>query len=221
MPSRARSVHNDTSESSTVSENGSTARVARRRLSARDLALIASFAALIVVLGIPGAIDPVGSGVPITLQSLGVMLAGSLLGARRGAAAVTVVVALCAIGLPVLAGGRGGLGVFASATVGFLFGYIAGAAVIGYIVARRSASPSKAVWGTSFGILFGGIVVIHALGIPGMMWRANLSFAQAFAADLVFVPGDLAKALVAIFVTLAVQRAFPELLPARGARRAS
>ncbi|MBO3187834.1 biotin transporter BioY, partial [Dermatophilus congolensis] len=80
-----------------------------RGFSARDLSLVASFAALIWVLGVPGAIDPVGSGVPITLQTLGVMLAGAVLGARRGAAASLVVIALCAIGLPVLAGGRGGL----------------------------------------------------------------------------------------------------------------
>lgn len=79
-----------------------------RGFSARDLSLVASFAALIWVLGVPGAIDPVGSGVPITLQTLGVMLAGAVLGARRGAAASLVVIALCAIGLPVLAGGRGG-----------------------------------------------------------------------------------------------------------------
>lgn len=224
MPSRARSVHNDTPSSAAsdqdVSRNPQN-RAPRRRMGARDLALVASFAALIVVLGIPGAIDPVGSGVPITLQSLGVMLAGSLLGARRGAAAVAVVVVLCAVGLPVLAGGRGGLGVFASPTVGFLFGYIAGAAVIGWIVARRSPIASKAVWVTSLGILVGGIGVIHALGIPGMMWRAKLSLAQAFAADVVFMPGDLVKAVVAIVVTLAVHRAFPELLPARGGRRAS
>ena len=220
MPTRSRSVHNDTLPSESAVRSGRTPG-RRRRMGARDLALVASFAALIVVLGIPGAIDPIGSGVPITLQSLGVMLAGSLLGARRGAAAVTVVVALCAIGLPVLAGGRGGLGVFASPTVGFLFGYIAGAAVIGYLVARRSRVASKAAWGTAAGILIGGILVIHAFGIPGMMWRAHLTFTQAFMADLVFVPGDLLKAAVAIVVTLAVQRAFPELLPARGGRRSS
>lgn len=214
MPSRARSEHKDSStQAPTPRRAGST-----RRMSARDLALIASFAALIVALGIPGAIDPIGSGVPITLQSLGVMLAGSLLGARRGAAAVAVVVALTAIGLPVLAGGRGGLGVFASPTVGFLLGYVVAAAVIGVIMSRRRTNSA---WVTSFAVVLGGVVVLHACGIAGMMWRAQLSLSQAFAADLVFVPGDLVKAVIAVVVTLAVQRAFPELLPARGARRTS
>ena len=50
-----------------------------------------------------------GNPVPITLQTMGVMLAGSVLGARRGALAVLTFLALVAAGLPLLAGGRGGL----------------------------------------------------------------------------------------------------------------
>lgn len=99
----------------------------------RDIARIAVFAALIVALGLPGSITVGGSGVPITLQSLGVMLAGAVLGARRGSLAVLVVIALVAVGLPVLAGGRGGLGVFAGPTVGFLIGWLPAAAVIGWL----------------------------------------------------------------------------------------
>ncbi len=214
MPTGPRSVDNATQGAAPPDAAGEG--VKRRRMSARDLALVASFTALIVVLGIPGAIDPVGSGVPITLQSLGVMLAGALLGARRGAAAVALMVALCAAGLPVLAGGRGGLGVFAGPTAGFVLGYIVAAAVIGYLTARRGDHP---VLMTSFAVVFGGIVVLHAIGILGMMWRAQLTLPQALAADLIFVPGDLVKAVVAVTVTLAVQRAFPDLLPARGRRR--
>lgn len=179
-----------------------------RRMSARDLALVAAFAALIVVLGMPGAIDPVGSGVPITLQTLGVMLAGAVLGPKRGSLAALVVLALVAIGLPVLAGGRGGLGVFASPTVGFLLGWIPGAAVAGWFAARGPHS----VLMQSLGCVLGGVLVIHAVGIPGMMWRGALTFTQAFLADVVFVPGDLVKAAVAVVVALAVHRASPELL---------
>ena len=217
MPTRARSVHNDTPRPSSAATRAGGRPRQRRRWSARDLALIASFAALIVALGIPGAVDPVGSGVPITLQSLGVMLAGSLLGARRGSAAAAVVIALCAIGLPVLAGGRGGLGVFASPTVGFLVGWVAATAVTGYLMSRRR---TDSLWLTTLAVVLGGVVVLHAVGIAGMMWRAQLSLSQAFMADLVFVPGDLVKAVIAVVVTMAVRRAFPELLPARGARRA-
>ena len=187
----------------------------RRRLGARDLALGASFAALIVVLGLPGAVDPFGSGVPITVQSLGVMLAGAVLGARRGALAALLVIALCAIGLPVLAGGRGGLGVFASPTVGFLLAWPVGAAVIGAIVQR---GDPRSVPRLSAAVVVGGILVVHGLGIAGMMWRAHLDPVQAMIADAAFLPGDVVKAAIAVVVAGAVHRAFPGLLPERPAR---
>lgn len=202
MPARDQSVYKDTPGASEVNT------ASARRTPARDLALTAAFAALIVVLGVPGAIDPVGSGVPITLQTLGVMLAGAVLGAKRGTLAVVVVIALCAMGLPVMAGGRGGLGVFAGPTAGFLLGWIPGAALTGWFAQR---SPRSVITQT-LGCVLGGVVVIHAVGIPGMMWRAGLTLEQAFLADAAFIPGDLAKAAVAVVVALAVHRAFPDLL---------
>jgi len=88
-------------------------------MQTRDLVLISLFAAIIVALGF---VPPITLGfipVPITAQSLGVMLAGVILGAKRGALAAVLVILLVAIGLPVLSGGRGGLAVFAGPTVGF------------------------------------------------------------------------------------------------------
>lgn len=183
----------------------------RRRMSARDLALVAAFTAFIVVLGLPGALFA-GSPVPITLQTLGVMLAGALLGWRRGALAVLVVLALCAVGLPVLAGGRGGLGVFAGPTAGFLFGWAPGAALTGYLVERaRRLTP----WSVGGAVLLGGVGVIHVLGIAGMVLRGGLSLQAALVADAVFVPGDLIKVAIASFAALTVHRALPDLLPLR------
>lgn len=73
----------------------------------RNIVLIALFAALIAVLGLIPKITLM-SGVPITAQSLGVMLCGTVLGARRGALAVLLFLLLVALGLPLLAGGRAG-----------------------------------------------------------------------------------------------------------------
>ena len=69
-----------------------------RRLPVRDLAMVASFAALTAVLGLPGSLMLFGNAVPITLQTLGVMLAGSILGWKRGALAMIVLLALVAAG---------------------------------------------------------------------------------------------------------------------------
>ena len=91
---------------------------ARNRLTSRDLALVASFAALIAVLGLPGAFLLPGNPVPITLQTLGVMLAGSILGWKRGALSVMVLL-LVAAGLPLLSGGRTTITAFAGPSAGF------------------------------------------------------------------------------------------------------
>ena len=80
-------------------------KVGRMNVSARDMAQIAVFAALIAALGLPGSITVGFSGVPITLQTLGIILAGAVLGPRKGTAAVLVFLALTMIGLPLLAGG--------------------------------------------------------------------------------------------------------------------
>ncbi|MEK8225165.1 biotin transporter BioY [Oerskovia sp. M15] len=74
----------------------------RWRISASDAARIATFAALTAVLGMPGSIALFGNAVPITLQTLGIMLAGALLGAWRGALAMLTFLALVAAGLPLL-----------------------------------------------------------------------------------------------------------------------
>jgi biotin transport system substrate-specific component len=144
------------------------------------------------------------------------MLAGSVLGARRGGAAVLVFLALVAAGLPWLAGGRGGLGVFAGPTVGFLIGWVPGAAVIGALVARRPAVGRRALiaWLLVANAL-GGIVVVYLLGIPGWAWRGHVALGAATTGSLAFLPGDLVKAVVSAVVTAAVLRGYPGIVPGR------
>ena len=104
------------------------------RSSTRDLALVAVFAALIAALGLAPPLYLFGGSVPITAQTLGVMLAGSVLGARRGALAVLAFLVLVAVGLPLLSGGRGGLGVFVGPSAGSSLGWVLGAWVVGWVV---------------------------------------------------------------------------------------
>lgn len=176
----------------------------------RDLARIAVFAALIIVLGT--VVVPLPGGVPITGQTLGVMLAGTVLGARRAPLAVLLVLILAAVGLPVLAGGRGGLGVFAGPTAGYMLGWIAGSAVIGLIAHSARATW----WRTALGVLVGGVLVVYLFGIPVQALVLGTDFLPTAASALVFVPGDLLKAAAAVALTLALARAYP---PAFGTRR--
>ncbi|WP_230048946.1 biotin transporter BioY, partial [Erwinia aphidicola] len=79
-------------------------------MSTRDIVYIALFAAITAALGLFPAFSLPVIAVPITAQTLGPMLAGAIAGAKRGALALVLFVLLMAIGLPLLAGGRGGLG---------------------------------------------------------------------------------------------------------------
>jgi biotin transport system substrate-specific component len=180
------------------------------RWSSRDLALVATFAGVVAALGLVPAVLPPGIPVPITAQSLGVILAGSVLGARRGAGALLLFLALVAVGLPLLAGGRGGLGVFAGPSVGYLVGFPVAAGVIGWLV-ERGGSTYRLAWGIVANVV-GGIVVLYVLGIAGTMWRAHLGVWEATVATGWFVVGDAVKVVVAAFVARGVHAAYPGLL---------
>jgi biotin transport system substrate-specific component len=190
-----------------------------RRLAARDLALVASFAALIAVLGLPGAIQLFGNAVPVTLQTLGVMLAGSILGWRRGALSVLVFLTLVAMGLPLLSGGRGGLAVFAGPSAGYLVGFVFGAAAIGWLVQRRL--PAYPTWWGALANAVGGIGVVYAFGIPVQAAVTGTSGLVATAVSaVVFLPGDILKVVLATAVAAAVHRGYPGVtLPLETARQ--
>ena len=180
---------------------------------ARALAHVATFTGVIAVLGLVPALPIPGMPVPITLQTLGVMLAGAVLGARKGLLSVVLFLALVAVGLPLLAGGRGGLGVFGTPSVGFLIGWPMAALVIGFLTERRG-SPYSVPWGISFNIV-GGIVVVYAFGLAGLMLVGGLSLVAALVATLVFLPGDAVKAVLAAVIAKAVHRSYPGLLRSR------
>ena len=187
-------------------------RAASKRLSSRDLALVASFAALIAVMGLTPAF---GSAVPITLQSMGVMLAGSILGWKRGALSVIVLLVLVAAGLPLLSGGRGGLGVFFGPSVGYLFGWVFGAAAIGWLVQRRL--PAYPLWWGALANVVGGIAVVYLVGVPFQAAMTSTSVQVAAASSLVFLPGDAIKVVIATVVASAVHRGYPGVTAGRGA----
>jgi biotin transport system substrate-specific component len=181
-----------------------------RRLTSRDVAQVAMGAGLVAALGLPGAIAAFGNSVPITLQTLGVMLTGSLLGARKGTLALLLFLALVAAGLPLLAGGRGGLGVFAGPSAGYLVAWPLAALVIGWVV-ERGRPGYRWPRGLSANLI-GGVGLVYAIGIPVQAWRTDVPLPETSLLAAAFVPGDVVKAVLATAVAVGVHRAMPDLL---------
>lgn len=178
--------------------------------SSRSLALLSLFAALLAVFGLIPKID-LPLGVPITLQTLGVMLAGCLLGPKRALQAVLLFLCAVTLGLPLLSGGRGGFGVFMAPSVGYLLGWPLGALVTGLVMsALPRATPLSAAISALIASALGGLAVVHACGVVGLVIMAKLSYTQALIGTLVFVPGDLVKAAICAMVVHTVARGLPD-----------
>lgn len=200
-----------------VPANAAAATVGRNGWNATDLGLIAVFAALVAGSALIAAIPVGGLGVPITVQTLAVMLTGLALGPARAFAAVGLYVLLGLAGLPIFSGGRSGLGVLAGPSAGYIVGFPLAAAAVGWlavVVLRRTAGrPGKIRAVLLFAAaMVSSIIFVHGLGILGMMVNAKLSPSAAFLADLAYYPGDVIKNVLAVTIALSLHKAFPDLL---------
>jgi biotin transport system substrate-specific component len=139
--------------------------------------------------------------VPITGQTLGVLLVGALLGSKRGAAALVLYVAEGTLGLPFFAGGGAGPAYLLGPTGGYLIGFVAAAFVVG-LLCERGLERS---WHTAILPFAVGSLVIYACGAS---WLAVFVGAQKALAlgVLPFIMGDALKALLAALVLPALWR---------------
>ena len=173
-------------------------------LDIKGLVRCAMFAALIAALGLLPPIPVPVIPVPITAQTLGVMLAGAVLGAKRGALAVIIFLGVVVLGFPLLSGGRGGLGVFFGPSAGFLIGWPLGAFVVGLLAGKSLPRLIAAC-------LIGGIGAVYIVGVPWMAAVAHLTIGQALVASAAFLPGDIVKAVLAAIVARGIYRGYPAL----------
>lgn len=168
----------------------------------RHLALIVA-GALLIYLGSLVVIPVPGSPVPITGQTLGVLVVGSALGFRRGILATATYVAIGAIGIPAFAEHRSGLAVLATVSDGRIVlgatgGYLVGFIVAGAVVGRLAELGWDRHLGGSILAMLIGSAAIYAVGVPWLAAAASLTPSQAVAEGLgPFVLGDLVKIAIA------------------------
>lgn len=187
-------------------------------MSGPRIARIAVFAALVAVLGLTPAISVPGISVPITAQTLGVMIAGLMLVPLEAFLSLALFVGLVAAGLPLLSGGRGGLGVFTGPSAGFVLGFPVAAGAVAILIAvgrRAGADRSRPVQlATHFvAAVLGGVGVLYCIGIPVGALVADIPLGTFFRGSMSFVPGDLLKAVAATVVATSAFRAAPFLRP--------
>ncbi|MDP9987457.1 biotin transport system substrate-specific component [Arthrobacter oryzae] len=194
---------------------------ARRRWNGTDLGLIAVFAALVAAAALVPGLALNGFGVPITFQTLAVMLTGLVLGPARGFAAVGLYTLLGLAGLPIFSQGRSGLAILAGPSAGYIMAFPIAAFVVGWLatlVIRRTTN-ARALW-FFLSATATSIVFVHTLGVIGIAMNSKATLEQAFMSDLVFYPGDIIKNVLAAAIAVALHRAFPDVLVRRVRRRA-
>jgi biotin transport system substrate-specific component len=134
--------------------------------------------------------------VPIVLTNLFVLLSGLLLGSRRGLISMGLYLLIGIAGMPVFAGGSGGMAHVLGPTGGYLFGYAAAAGITGFISERSRCRLLPEILAVTAGIL-----AIYLMGVPWLKWVTRLSWSKALLIGVLpFVPGDAIKASIALML---------------------
>jgi biotin transport system substrate-specific component len=175
-------------------------------MKTRDLVYMALFTAVTAVLGVFPPIPVPIIPVPITLQTFGVMLAGAVLGWKRGFISLLVFDLLVLAGAPILAGGRGGLEVIIGPSGGYIMAWPFAALVIGFLVDRFRVNIGL----TFLYNIVGGILVVYAGGILYYCLVSGTPLGAAIIGNLAFIPGDLIKAIVSAILAVRLRKALPQ-----------
>ena len=163
------------------------------------MTVYASLLAALVAAGAYLAL-PIGP-VPIVLQNLFVFLSGLLLGPRWGVASIGVYLMAGALGLPVFAGGVGGIGRFAGPTGGYLLGYLPAVYVIGWI-----SKKSKGHVAVDVLAMVSGSIIIYTCGVSWLKILSGMTLAKTLIVGMYpFILGDGIKIAAAVPIAKALR----------------
>lgn len=167
-------------------------------MKTKDLTLVSLFAALTAI----GAFVSIPVGpVPLTLQTLFVLVSGYVLGAKKAALAQLVYITIGLVGLPIFAGFSGGIQTILKPSFGFLIGFVAGAYTVGFLSRKAKGFISYLAAGAA------GTLVIYLFGLPYMAIILNYVMDSGLSLKMIlqigviaFLPGDLIKLSIAAYL---------------------
>lgn len=173
------------------------------------MALCGLFAALMAIcslISIPLGFTPV----PVNLATLGVFLAGGLLGKKYGTISIGVYVLLGAVGVPVFAGFRGGLSVLVGPTGGYIIGYIAAAFLVGLLTELLVPKAGRSAGREILACIIAMIIGLFACYLLGTLWFMISTHTGVWAALVScvfpFLPGDALKIAAGAILTQKLRR---------------
>lgn len=160
------------------------------------------FASLLAALMTAGAYISIPVGpVPIVLQNMFVFLTGLLLGSRWGLASVGVYLLAGACGLPVFAGGMGGVGRIVGPTGGYLIGYLPAVFIVGYISKKGKGRVARDIIG-----MLAGTIFLYACGVAWLKTLTGMPWPKTLAVGMYpFLIGDALKIAAAAAIARAIR----------------
>lgn len=167
-----------------------------RALPLADKLLLSTFFLLATALGAYVVIPLPFTPVPLTLQTLFVLLSGVYLGRAWGAGVQATYLLAGGVGLPLFAAGAAGAAIFAGPTAGYLLGFAPAAWLAGWLLPRACSFPAR------LGVLFLASLAILVPGAAWLGWILGLSPAAALAMGFFpFLAGDVLKCFLAAALT--------------------
>lgn len=161
----------------------------------RQLVRLVLWAALI---GLGGWLAlPTPWGVPLSLQTFFIVLAGLMEGPKKGALAVCLYLGAGLVGLPVFAGGLGGPSIIFRPSAGFALGFPFVALVAGLGAWKGASAAPRGQFFRAWALGVGGHLVMYIMGFVGLLLNTSMAPGPASLVVLSFAPGDLIKCAAA------------------------
>ncbi|HEK9985032.1 biotin transporter BioY [Streptococcus equi subsp. zooepidemicus] len=173
-------------------------------LSTKDLVKVAMMTTLIIILGLIPAIPLGFVPVPIVLQNLGVMLAGLILGGKKGTLSILLFLVI-GLFLPVFSGSRTTVPVLMGPSAGYVLAWLFVPLVFAFLYRRWLARYRSLAF---LAIFISGVLLVDLLGTIWLAVYTDMPLTRSLVASLVFIPGDTIKAVIATALAVSYKDSF-------------